>query len=153
MVAYNFQEQFAGAVRNGTKHLTLRAPRKGRARHARLGEVLQLTVRARTKNVTPLLTQPICTFRADVVLAPEGIRRVLNPEARAGDGRAEGLLRLVQAAENGSPDAAKWRDAFAKLDGFADYASMYAWHRDSGRDEGKEAGGVIRRALIGWTAH
>lgn len=153
MVAYNFKDTFAGAVRNGTKHLTMRAPRRRPARHARVGDDLQLTIKARTAGITPLLAKPVCTVTAVVVLAPDGVRRVLDVTTRPGDVRAEGIAMVLRAAENGGADAARWRDVLARLDGFPDYAALYAWHRDNGTAVGKEAGGVIRRTLIGWTAH
>lgn len=147
MVAYNFQTAFAPAVSSGEKVLTMRKPRVGRSRHARVGETLQLTTGARTKKREVLAT-PACALRARVVLGPQGVVRVLEAVTDRTP-RAEGLAMLMAQAEQGAPDAAKWSDAFARLDGFDDYAALYTWHAANSEPD---AHGRIERDVIGWGA-
>jgi|GEM_PF-4621466 len=45
MVAYSFQDRWAADVEEGRKVCTIRARRKGRSRHARVGERVQLLYR------------------------------------------------------------------------------------------------------------
>lgn len=151
MVAYNFKAQFAGAVSNGQKHVTLREPRAGRSRHARVGDALQLTTGARTKAVRRLLTDPRCILRARLVLGPQGVVRVTEVAADASP-RAQGVAMLLAQAEQGAPEAARWGDALARLDGFDDYAALYAWHRDNGAKAAPDKAGRVVRELIGWAA-
>lgn len=145
MVAYNFHRDFAGPVRTGEKALTLRKPRSGRSRHARVGDTLQLSTGARTKAYA-ILRPATCALRATVVLGPDGVVRVLDP-ATDKSPRAEGLAMLLAQAEQGAPEAARWGDALAKLDGFSCYAAMYAWHAT---DEKAAPGARLTRELIGW---
>lgn len=145
MVAYNFKAAFAPPVTSGEKVLTMRRPRNGRARHARIGDVLQLTTGARTKKRQVLAT-PTCALRATVVLGPDTVVRVLDA-VTDGSVRAQGIAMLLAQAEQGSPEAARWSDALAKLDGFTDYAAMYAWHAS---DDQVADGGRVTRELIGW---
>lgn len=59
MVAYNFAAQFAGAVADGRKQMTIR--RNGNRRHARAGERLQLYTGQRTTACRKLVDpDPIC---------------------------------------------------------------------------------------------
>lgn len=61
MVAYNFMHQFADDVAAGRKNFTLRDERKGRSRHARPGEALQLYTSMRTSSCRKLVDpDPIC---------------------------------------------------------------------------------------------
>ena len=53
MVAYNFQQQFAPAVKSGEKLQTIRA--LGKRRHAKSGDYLQLYTGMRTKSCRKLL--------------------------------------------------------------------------------------------------
>lgn len=146
MVAYNFNRDFIGPVRTGEKTLTLRKPRSGRSRHARVGGRVQLTTwNTCTKTTSQLMERP-CILRATVVLGPEGVVRVLDP-ATDKSPRAEGLAMLLAQAEQGAPEAARWGDALARLDGFSCYAAMYAWHA---ADEKAAPGARLTRELIGW---
>lgn len=151
MVAYNFKPEFAGAVGNGTKHLTMREPRAERAPHARVGQALQLSTGARTKAYRLLLANPVCVLRARVILGPNGVVRVLDPVSDGG-ARADGIARLLAAAEQGSHDAGYWSDALGRLDGFADYAALYAWHRANSKKAKPDADGHMVRDLIAWAA-
>lgn len=60
MVAYNFQNRFAPDIRSGAKKNTIRAMRKGRSRHARPGEALQLYTGMRTSVCEKLIDDPTC---------------------------------------------------------------------------------------------
>jgi len=148
MVAYNFQPGFAKPITSGEKHLTMREPRAGRSRHARVGEALQLTTYGRTKKRRQL-GENTCILTAHVVLGPQGLVRVTDIKAD-GSTRAGGISLLLTAAEQGSPDAARWGDAFAKLDGFKDYATLYAWHAANGTKFKPDADGRVVRDLIAW---
>lgn len=52
MVAYNFQARFADAVENGLKRQTIRA--RGKRRHAKPGDAIQLYTGMRTKSCRKL---------------------------------------------------------------------------------------------------
>lgn len=86
----------------GTKRQTIRAPRKGRSRHARPGEELQLYTAMRTKYCT-LIGRAVC---AEVV----PVRLDFN---------------LNNLTVNGELDGQ--RDLFARSDGFADWPEMCAF--------------------------
>lgn len=144
---YNFKPDFASAVASGEKSVTLRAPRKGRSRHARVGDALQLSQGARTKAYR-LLAETPCILRATVVLGPTGVVRVIDATTDKSP-RAAGLAMLLNQAEQGAPEAARWSDALARLDGFPDYAAMWAWHS---ADDGALQDGRVTRELIGWGA-
>ncbi len=49
MPAYSFQERFIPSIKDGSKTHTIRAPRKGRSRHAMAGDELYLYYGMRTK--------------------------------------------------------------------------------------------------------
>lgn len=58
MVAYSFKAMFADPIERGVKCQTVRA---GRARHARVGEAVQLYTAMRTRHCRKLITpDPIC---------------------------------------------------------------------------------------------
>lgn len=150
MVAYNFKPEFAKPVAAGTKSLTMREPRAGRSRHARVGDALQLTTFGRTKK-RKVLGANRCVLRAHVVLGPQGVVRVTEIKAD-GSEAAGGLSMLLGAAEQASPEAARWSDSLARRDGFDDYAALYAWHAANGANFKPDAEGLIRRELIAWVA-
>lgn len=60
MVAYSFKKRFAAPIRAGTKRQTIRAERKGRGRHARPGEALQLYTGMRTKHCEKIVDDQAC---------------------------------------------------------------------------------------------
>ncbi len=102
MVAYNFQPRFAEAVANGDKRQTIR--REGKRIHAKRGDKVHLFTGMRTKNCRKL-GEAICTYSSHV-----GLR--------------EGVLSL-----GNYPHVTA--DQFAMLDGFAHYADMLDWFRDT----------------------
>ena len=148
MVAYNFKPEFAKGVAAGTKSLTMREPRDGRSRHARVGDGLQLTTFGRTKK-RRVMGANVCTLRAHVVLGPNGVVRVTDIKADGSD-VAGALSMLLAAAEQGSPEAARWADALAQRDGFKDYAALYAWHAANGANFKPDESGYVARELIAW---
>jgi hypothetical protein len=106
LVAYNFKARFADAVANGSKRQTIRAPRKGRSRHARLGEPVQLYTGLRTKAAWKLRhPDPICIRSTYCHIHEKGITFGNYPVTHLDD--------------------------FAKLDGFADFEEMKAWFRET----------------------
>lgn len=61
MVAYSFKRRFVEPIRAGTKRQTIRMPRRGRSRHARVGELVQLYCGLRTSGCFKILeADPIC---------------------------------------------------------------------------------------------
>lgn len=87
MVAYSFQNRFASAVERGEKRQTIRA--KGKRRHVRPGETLQLYTGMRTKacrklreatchDVCPVLIERdrVTTFHPQEFLDPEQVARL-----------------------------------------------------------------------------
>ena len=151
MVAYNLKPEFGSAVTKGEKPLTMREPRSGRSRHARVGDTLQLTTYGRTKKRKVLMT-PACTLRARLFLGPTGVVRVLDVATAPGNVKAQGVAMLLAQAEQGAPEAARWGDALAATDGFKDYAAMYAWHVANSAKAKPDAAGLVERDLIGWMA-
>ena len=101
MVALNFSGRFCDAVASGAKRQSIRVDR-----HHRMivGRPLQLYTGMRTKSVRKLTpTDPIITERVYCAVRPD-------------------YLTL------GGPGYPKIdQDAFARLDGFADYIEMVAW--------------------------
>lgn len=70
MVAYNFQPQFAEAVRNGTKLQTIRP--HGKRKHAEAGDQLQLYTGMRTK-ACRLLRRAVCVETQTLMIMEEGV--------------------------------------------------------------------------------
>lgn len=99
MVAYSFKQQFIAPILAGTKRQTIRAPRKGRSRHARPGDELQLYTAMRTKYCT-LIGRAVCAEVVPVQLDFEHAVLTIGGER---DGR---------------------RDFFARSDGFQDWSEM-----------------------------
>ncbi|MEM6839576.1 MAG: ASCH domain-containing protein [Cyanobacteria bacterium P01_C01_bin.120] len=67
MVAYNFKPQFAPLVESGVKRQTIRA--RGKRRHARPGEALQLYTGQRTKACRKLIApDPKCTLVEPLII-------------------------------------------------------------------------------------
>lgn len=112
MAALNFSSEFADAVEARVKTQTIRVTRR-----AKVGDRLQLYTGQRTSACRKLCAEdPVCV-RVDYVAIRRGSLIVGNDAL----GPAE-------------------RDAFAKRDGFADYAAMHAWFSTR---HGKET-------FIGW---
>jgi hypothetical protein len=107
MVAYNFQQQFAERIADGSKTHTIR--RNGKRRHARPGERLQLYTGMRTRSCRKIIADPLC-IRVAAIWIEMGVRGIASIEID--DAAIEDL------------------DAFAKSDGFADLAAMSQFWRD-----------------------
>lgn len=103
MVAYSFKPQFVPPILAGTKAQTIRAPRLGSSRHAREGDRLQLYRGMRTRSCQ-LILRTVCIGRFEVRLRWRPVIEVLVGEEKVESGAA--------------------LDAFARRDGFADFAEM-----------------------------
>ena len=131
MVAYSFKPSFASLILTGEKRQTIREPRGGRGRHARVGDGLQLYTGMRTRACRKL-GDATCAEVREVVLDFAQDRVVLDD-----------AIELETGVE---------LCGFAALDGFGDPPSqlsswgyMRRWwgHTHSGQD-------VFRGVLIGW---
>ena len=100
MVAINFDKQFAGAVERGEKLQTVRRPRNRQP--IVTGTVLQLYTGQRTKSVRKL-HDAVCIGTDAVEIDRDSL--------------------FVAGRYLDSDD----REAFARADGFKDYARMVAW--------------------------
>lgn len=99
MVALNFSPEFAGPVERREKRQTIRQTRR-----AKVGDRIQLYTGQRTKGCRKLSEiDPVCTYVGYVAIRPEYLT--------VGDAKAH----------------PQDRDAFARADGFKDYADMVAW--------------------------
>ena len=143
MVAYSFKGMFRTAIRIGlgleaedpepgarrAKRHTIRA--RGKRRHARPGDLLQLYRGMRTKQCE-LIGLARCEYADEVTLhfiAPGGGRVEIGP-----------LVRYVTPKE---------LDAFARSDGFADWQCLRDFWRDNHPDEFR-AGKFLQGVIIGW---
>lgn len=109
MVAYSFKKRFIVPIRANTKRQTIRAERRGRSRHARPGEPVQLYFGMRTKHVR-LIAAPLC-------------EAVYPISIHLGD-------RIVCANDGWIREEADL-DAFAVCDGFRDFDDLTAfWRRE-----------------------
>lgn len=103
MVAYSFKSQFVMPILAGAKRQTIRAPRKGRSRHARPGDDLQLYTAMRTKYCTMIGRAQCCAvFTVTLDFTPDN--RVMTAGTVLASGRA--------------------LDEFARMDGFADWIEL-----------------------------
>lgn len=99
MVAFNFHAEFAGPVERREKLQTIRSTRR-----AKVGDRFQLYTGQRTKACRKLSDiDPVCTCVVHVAIRPASL-----------------TVDTVQMEPHEL-------DAFARLDGFADYAAMYRW--------------------------
>jgi hypothetical protein len=85
-----------------------------------------------------------CVLRCTVILSPNGLARILNPARLAG---GDSLFLLLQAAEQGAPQAEEHALKLAERDGFESWTGLYAWHL---AQAGPSEDGNLRRELIGW---
>jgi len=99
MVAFNFSPEFADAVERGDKVQTVR-----KTKRAKPGDMLQLYTGQRTKACRKL-REAECLYVDYVHIAPEGLT-VGDTDKHHGNA-----------------------DAFARRDGFKDYAAMLAWFK------------------------
>ena len=109
MVAYSFKQQFAAPILSGAKRQTIRAPRQGRAGHAKPGDALQLYTAMRTKQCR-LIARATCLGTTLIFLdLPHNVVHV-------GGAVYQGWKAL---------------DTFARQDGFDSWLSMTAFWRDN----------------------
>ena len=106
MVAYSFKERFVAPIQDNVKHQTIRAPRKGRSRHARAGDDLQLYTAMRTKYCT-LIGRSICIDVSDIRLSLSDAMAWITEQ----DG---GLTTIYRCG----------MDEFARNDGFSGFDDM-----------------------------
>lgn len=134
MVAYGFKERFAEPILAGTKAQTIRP--KGKRRHARDGDTIQLYTGMRTKKCRLIATAP-CVGVWPIHLWFAGHDRVMIGTM---------LVDLGTSAE---------LDAFAVKDGFADWSAMKAFWLDVHETVDDFIGMLIRWRPIGavlWNA-
>ena len=106
MTAYNFTAQFSFLVESGEKSQTIRKERRRHARHARVGEPVQLYVGQRTKQCRKLVDpDPICTMNTYCAIREDGITLGNHPRVHL--------------------------DEFARRDGFDSFLGLKAWFRDT----------------------
>lgn len=125
MVAYSFKRRFVAPIQSQLKRQTIRAPRKGRSRHAQPGDVLQLYTAMRTKYCT-LIGTATC-------LSAQPIRiEVDNAVIGFQSGRT---LTTIDEL-----------DDFARMDGFTDWKDMRAfWKAEHPNTE------IFAGVLIRWS--
>lgn len=114
MVAYSFKSRFVSPIRLNIKTGTIRAD--GKRRHARPGEQLQLYCGMRTAACFKIIPDVTCVRVNEICF---DLRRPKRIELWS-----NGVL-----LRPGSPQA----DAFARADGFVDFADMLAfWNENHG---------------------
>lgn len=122
MVAYSFQPQFAEPIIAGTKRQTIRRP--GKRRHARPGERLQLYTGMRTKQCRKI-GDAVCEGVFEIALDLRMIRGFSITSRSAGVNFGNPLEALTTHPI--TPPRFKSFDAFARADGFADWAALKAF--------------------------
>lgn len=138
MVAYAFEKRHHDNILSGAKPFTLRAT--GKKRHARIGEEIQ----GRDGRTGPKFFLADCVCRARVLIAARGIVRVLSPSFTPA---GEPHWRMLQACEQGAPQAAEHLEKFALQDGFTTWADLVRWHAEQ---EAPDDNGLLSREFIGW---
>ena len=119
MTAYGFKDRFVDAIREGRKRQTVRAPRLGRQRHARPGELLQLYRSWRQPGMAKIIPDPICRAVAEVKIAQDYV--ILR---RAFPGSLGGASDYGWQQIADEPYGFFTLDSFARADGFADADDM-----------------------------
>ena len=127
MPAFNFQSRFATKVLDGTKLQTIRAERKDKRPHAKVGDTLSLYTGMRTKQCL-LLRTARCLDILDIYINPAGFY----------------LFRGDQpiALKTKRPDL----DKFAIADGFESWEDLCQWLQSN--HQVALIGSVIRWAPI-----
>ncbi len=120
MTAYGFKDRFVDAIREGRKRQTVRAPRLGRQRHARPGELLQLYRNWRQPGMAKIIPDPVCRAVVQVTISQEGVFCAGETPALVATGVADYGWRRASAA---LPRLITL-DSFARADGFADAGDM-----------------------------
>lgn len=127
MVAYSFRKPFAPKIEDGSKHHTLRGPRR---RHAREGETLQLYTGMRTKACRLVATKTctqVCGVRLDFGWreAPVVVFAIAELASlglgRPADGPGGAPCRVGPMAPVVDVQA------FARADGFPSFGAMARW--------------------------
>jgi len=142
MITYGFKREFGPQLESGGKTLTMRQSRTPPSRHANTGEPIGLWTGLRTKEAKRRgvgLVTLTCLVRFDET----GIRLVSDLRlCNQPDAGVEALQRELLDRDN---------DAFARRDGFENYASLWGWHRSNRTPEEKRsADQSIVRHLIAW---
>ena len=107
MVAYSFKKQFGPPILAGTKAQTIRAERAGRSRHARPGEMVQLYTGMRTRQCRKLGEARCLKVLPINIDIPSDVIRA-------------GTIWNRMPCD---------LDAFARQDGFSDWAEMRLFWR------------------------
>lgn len=143
MITYGFKREFGPQLESGGKTLTMRQSRTPPSRHANTGEAIGLWTGLRTKEAKRRGVG-IVTLTCLVRFEERGIRFVSDLRmCNQPDAATEALQRELLDTDN---------DAFARRDGFENYASLWAWHKAHRTpDEKKAADQSIVRHLIAWT--
>jgi hypothetical protein len=115
MVAYSFQDRFADAVQSGQKTQTIRA--KGKRRHARPGDKLQLYSGMRTKACRKL-RDAVCHDACPILIEHDRIT-TFQPQ--------EFLDREETARLDGFSSWAEMRDWFDGVHGLPFHGVMIRW--------------------------
>jgi hypothetical protein len=139
MVAYQFEPRHHDAILDGSKTFTLRASQK--KRHAQVGEEIQF-LPGRAK---PKFAIGECVYRATVTLSTRGVWEISSPIF---SGSGAGLDQLIQSARRGAPQADRYLQMLAAVDGFTTWDDLVRWHAEQGAPD---ANGRIVREVIGWT--
>lgn len=133
MAAYNFQKQFVEPIQSGRKNCTIR--RKGKRRHAKAGDPIQLYTGMRTKSCRKIRDpDPICLFvnHIDIHVMEDCIEfiRILT-----GHPKGKGSRELLTRAK---------LNKFAISDGFESIEDMHKFWLDF------HGVGLFSGLYIGW---
>lgn len=109
MPAYSYKRRFVDPMLAGIKDGTIRAERRGRARHARAGDMIANYVGMRTKSCE-LILRSVCTASLAVTL-------VWRPR-----------IEIIVESENWADP--QLHDCFAHRDGFRDMDDMAGFWRE-----------------------
>ena len=142
MIAYSFKRQFGPQIETGApdpKTLTLRRHRKPPSRHADVGEPVGLWTGMRTKEARRRGVG-LVTLRGLLRYGERGILFVSELRTAGDDPITVSLQREILDAEN---------DAFARRDGFENYAALWAWH-SAERDKEERGEPSLVRQIIAW---
>ncbi|WP_439596480.1 hypothetical protein [Falsiroseomonas sp.] len=160
MVAYSFQKRFVGFVQAGLepgpwcpgmKRHTLRAPRTGRAGHARPEQPVHLYTAMRTKHCR-LIGRGVARVQIPVTLMhinqewPLALARRAGPAPRSCVAQLAPIVRFIMEMPIGGFIVEEKMEEFARADGFRDLAEMVAFF-DPPRDG---AASSMDMVLIGW---
>lgn len=144
MVAYSCMQQFVDPIRAGTKIHTMRGFRRGKSRHARVGERIQLYCHLRFPGSFKIIPDPLCS-RVQSVLLRFSLGLLIHVRLADAIEQPDGTLDEVGPVQH--IIAAPALDRFARADGFAGQLDLCAfWKAIHGIPENHVWQGV----LIGW---